>query len=309
MILPAREDQVEGGPALTHETIECLTDAVEPYLFTNGSLDDLDGRAEVGALVVMKRRGGLLLALPAGTLQEEILEQGNRGGEDLTFGPSTVVRLPGVVLDGGSHRAIGEEVSVLIVDCDLGVMGSLREILAFEDINYGFSEDSPYVLPAPDALLSTAMDWVESAEQDRVGFYSAESHAEEPDMGAVHPKGKAQPKKPAGKVTPSGGGAKTGEKPRKPTTATLAADLQQVLQSLPRLVEQVTEIGQRQKAFELQVSDRLNSARPQLTQPLSRSLDFGTSTPVSTLARDLKPPPRTVGEGGLGILTPQRPRS
>ena len=305
MISPPVED-LEGGQELTLEALECLTDGVEPYLFVSGSLDDLDGRAEVGALVVLKRREGLLLALPAGTLPEEVLEQGNSGGDSLTFGPSTVVRLPGIVLDGGFQQPAGEDVSVLIVDCSLGVLGYLREIRAFEEINYNFAEDSPYVLPASEALITAALEWVEAAEQDRVGYYSAESNVEDQSYAEPQPKGKVRPRKPVEKATPSGGGAKAGEKPKKATTASLAADLQLVLQSLPKLAEQVSEIGQRQKTFESQITDRLSSARPQLSQPLSRSLDFGVAAQVSSLAKDLKPPPRTVAEGGLGILTPQR---
>lgn len=81
-------EDLEGGQELTLEALECLTDGVEPYLFVSGSLDDLDGRAEVGALVVLKRREGLLLALPAGTLSEEVLEQGNSGGDSLAFDKS-----------------------------------------------------------------------------------------------------------------------------------------------------------------------------------------------------------------------------
>eukprot|EP00434_Breviolum_minutum_P010153 symbB.v1.2.008961.t1/scaffold508.1/size221222/10 len=297
---------LEGGQELTLEALECLTDVVEPYLFVSGSLDDLDGRAEVGALVVLKRKEGLLLALPAGTLPEEVLEQGNAGGDSLTFGPSTVVRLPGIVLDGGSQQPAGEDVSVLIVDCSLSVLGYLREIRAFEEINYNFAEDSPYVLPASEALITAALEWVEAAEQDRVGYYSAESNVEDQSFVEPQPKGKVRPRKPVEKATLSGGGAKAGEKPKKATTASLAADLQLVLQSLPKLAEQVSEIGQRQKTFETQITDRLSSARPQLSQPLSRSLDFGVAAQVSSLAKDSKPPPRTVAEGGLGILTPQR---
>ena len=305
MISPPMED-LEGGQELTLEALECLTDVVEPYLFVSGSLDDLDGRAEVGALVVLKRKEGLLLALPAGTLPDEVLEQGNAGGDSLTFGPSTVVRLPGIVLDGGSQQPAGEDVSVLIVDCSLSVLGYLREIRAFEEINYNFAEDSPYVLPASEALITAALEWVEAAEQDRVGYYSAESNVEDQSFVEPQPKGKVRPRKPVEKATLSGGGAKAGEKPKKATTASLAADLQLVLQSLPKLAEQVSEIGQRQKTFETQITDRLSSARPQLSQPLSRSLDFGVAAQVSSLAKDLKPPARTVAEGGLGILTPQR---
>ena len=238
-----------------------------------------DGRAEVGALVVLKRKEGLLLALPAGTLPEEVLEQGNAGGDSLTFGPSTVVRLPGIVLDGGSQQPAGEEVSVLIVDCTLSVLGYLREIRAFEEINYNFAEDSPYVLPASEALITAALEWVEAAEQDRVGYYSAESNVEDQSFVEPQPKGKVRPRKPVEKATLSGGGAKAGEKPKKATTASLAADLQLVLQSLPKLAEQVSEIGQRQKTFESQITDRLSSARPQLSQPLSRLFRLWSGCP------------------------------
>ena len=108
------------------------------------------------------------------------------------------------------------------------------------------------------------MDWVEKAEQDRMGFYSAESAQGEQPL----PKGLPRAKSGAAKKAPAraahtGDGAKPGDKPKKATTATLAADLQQVLMSLPKIAEQVTEIGQRQKTLEDQVSDRLASARPQ----------------------------------------------
>ena len=305
-VLP--EVEVEEPPSeLTFDSLECLTEMVEPYMFVHGSLDDLDGRAETGALVLMKRREGLLLAVPVGTISESLLEKGNSGEPDLVFGPSLAVTLPGVVLDGGSYQATGEDVAVLIIDCNSSVVAYLRELRAFEVIDYGFAEGSPFVLPSPDILLSTAMDWVEKAEQDRMGFYSAESAQEEqPQLkGLPRAKSGAAKKAPA-RATPTGDGAKQGDKPKKATTASLAADLQQVLMSLPKIAEQVTEIGQRQRTLEDQVSDRLASARPQLSQPLSRSLELGQTAPVAALARDLRPPPRTAAEGPLGLLTPQK---
>ena len=47
-------------------------------MFVHGSLDDLDGRAETGALVLMKRREGLLLAVPVGTISESLLTVENQ---------------------------------------------------------------------------------------------------------------------------------------------------------------------------------------------------------------------------------------
>lgn len=73
---------------------------------------------------------------------------------------------------------------------------------------YGFGEDKPYVLPSSEALVTTALEWVESAEQERMGFYSAESELEEQGYVELQSKSKgskpkARPKKPAKKVAPS----------------------------------------------------------------------------------------------------------
>lgn len=58
MIHPPSVEDLEGGQELTFESLECLTDVVEPCLFVSGSLEELDGRAEVAALVIIKKRGG-----------------------------------------------------------------------------------------------------------------------------------------------------------------------------------------------------------------------------------------------------------
>ncbi len=279
---------------LTADRLVSVATEVEPYCFVSGSLQDLDGQSATGALVVMKRRAGLLLALPLGALSEEALEDGNRGDEGSTFGPSTVVPVPGVIIDGGQVQSVGVDISVVIIDCRNSVVSYLREFRPFENIDYGFLEDNPYVLPSPDGLLSAAIGWIEATEQERVAFYSADSETPTGDQGPQ------QKRKPAGKATPTGGGAKPGEKAKKPTTATLAASLEEIMKTLPQLTVQVADINQRQTAFEERISEQM------LSRPLSSTLDLGSTPKVAASARTMKPPPRTAGEGGLGLLTPQK---
>ena len=48
-----------------------------------------------------KRENGLLLALPVGALSEEVLLKGKAGEAEDLFGPSAVVKVAGVIMDGG----------------------------------------------------------------------------------------------------------------------------------------------------------------------------------------------------------------
>ena len=62
------------------------------------------------------------------------------------------------------------------------------------------------------------------------------------------------------------------------------------MKTLPQLSVQVADIGQRQIAFEEQVTEQLNQPRPQLSRPLSSALVLGSTPKVASLARTMKPP-------------------
>ena len=60
---------------------------LHPYVLRLGSPDDTDGVLEVLAIVVLKRSGAFLLAIPDGALDPETLEEGANGAVDSVFGP------------------------------------------------------------------------------------------------------------------------------------------------------------------------------------------------------------------------------
>ena len=148
----------------------------------------------------------------------------------------------------------GMEVHVLLVDCDVAVLESLRLPEAFEDIAYGFDPDSQFALPEPGPLLGAAKDWIQSADpQENLVYYSADGAANElPDMEAesATPKTpmrakakmattpgsrKERPRAgaPPGQDGIGGGLPKKPDKPKKVTTASLAASLQELMETMP----------------------------------------------------------------------------
>ena len=163
-----------------------VSESLEPYVLTYQPDLATDGAIEITALVVLKREDGVLLALPKGALSEEVLERGRLGRAEDVFGPSTLVSVPGVILDGGSVSATGSTFEVLLVDCLSEVVHSLREFRAFEEIIYGFEDGSSFSLPDPAEITSKALAWVEAVAPSlqRVGCYSAQ---EEPGQTTPRP--------------------------------------------------------------------------------------------------------------------------
>ena len=92
-------DQLDG--VLAPELLTLATDAIQPYVLS-WPLDPSSGElGECGVLVIMRRSGGVLLAIPAQFLPEDVLEQGNTGDVDSIFGPSVELEVPAMLEDGG----------------------------------------------------------------------------------------------------------------------------------------------------------------------------------------------------------------
>ena len=145
-------EQMDGE--LTMDELVVVSESLEPYVLTYQPSGPHDGAVEVTALVVLKRENGLLLALPVGALSEEVLLKGKAGDAEDLFGPSAVVKVPGVIMDGGELTATGTSFEVLLVDCLSDVVHSLREHRAFEEIIYGFEDNSAFSLPDPVELTA-----------------------------------------------------------------------------------------------------------------------------------------------------------
>jgi hypothetical protein len=93
-------------------------------------------------------------------------------------------------------------------------------------------------------------------------------------------------RKAAAKATPTGGGPK----PKRPTTASLASDMQGLLSTLPKITEQLSQISERQAALESRIPLPGKAPAIGLGQSLASNLN-APPPPVSELMRTLRPPP------------------
>ena len=159
-------------------------------------------------------------------------------------------------------------------------------------------------LPSPDALLTEAVKWISAATSDRVAYYTPEEdEAEEAKIPQLPVKRIVlKPVAKAGSGTP-----KEKTKPKKVTTSSLAADLENLKSAIPNLVAQVDALHSRLGQGE---AARLGGG---LSKPLSASLSVPqVSTPLSAIAKGLAAPPRTQTRGSPGMLgspflTPGKP--
>ena len=305
-------EQLEIVEGLTLEGLSVASDSITPYVLVCGSDDDPDGSAEAVALALMKRPGGVLLAVPPSFFPEEMLQLGNQGEEEAVFGPSITVEVPGVVVDGGSVSRTGTSLEVVIIDCSAAVVDQLRLLEGGEVALHHFDEDDPLALPSVDALVLKATDWISSASAGRVAFYSAEGG----DTPVQTPKASKQKRKPGGQAIPTGDGS---VKPKRVTTASLAESVGTLLQTLPVLNAQMTALTQRQSEMEQMLgkpledkqvvetrsfvvpTSKATTSRPMLSQPLGGSLDLPPAS-MTSLSTSLAPPPRTHNRPQSGIL-------
>ena len=284
--------------AITLESLVALDQDVEPYVLQWPAELEEDGTMDIFVVAVMKRQGGVLLALPVGVLAAEDLDAGNRGGGGV-LGYSHTVVLPSVILDGGAVNPTGEEVQVLLLDCAAEIVEQMRLVRPFEDIAYGFDLDSPYALPDPKATLAAARTWIQDSEPlGGLAFYTADSVSVEDPPLTSRPKRKAKVK-----ATPASGtdGDEEGvnaaplpkEKQKRISTASLAAQLETVLQTLPSISSQMQQLARQQKEMEAQMMAPMTPCQA-LQTPLARAVPGPPLAPGS-MARQLTAPPRTLG--------------
>ncbi len=273
---------------LTLEELVTVTEEVEPYVLTLEDTEtDVDGSKEAKVLVVLKRPGGVLLAVPAGFIAEDLLEQGN-GGSDSMVGPSLNITVPGVVLDNGVVSLTGTTVNAVLVDCTAQILDFLRLPSLFEEIA---DMDDPFALPAGDAAITAALEWIPQVA-GLADFYTAESSAPRTPLQ------RARERKPGGdKGTPTG---PKGAKQKKPTTASLAESMEVLMQTIPGLTTQLQELSERQNWMEQRLAQPSSGHRGTLSQPLGASFE-GRLASVSALAATAKAPPKTAERQQLGI--------
>lgn len=142
----------------------------------------------------------------------------------------------------------------------------------FEEIASTFDTDDPYALPAGEAAVAAAMDWIPQVA-GLAEFYTAESSA------LNTPVAKRRATRPgAEKDTPS---VAKGGRPKKPTMASLAESMETLTLTILALPQ--------------------SGHRGTLSQPLGASFE-GRLASLSSLAATAKAPPRTTERQQLGLL-------
>ena len=278
--------------ALTLDSLVPLTHDVEPYVLEWPVLEEDGG--EVLTLVLQRR--------PAVSSQPFLLDFCRK-----SVGPSTLVVVPLAVLDNGSLSPTGVQASVLVVDFQESVVQQMRLPLEFEEINFSFDLEQPYSIPSPPDLLMKVKYWL-------VGDVSSgeELDGEALEEGDV-PKELLQANGASDLDTPqeerkthsSAWARSASVAAKKPTVATLASALQQVLEPNQGMSSQLQALTQRQQVLEQQLVaiPSQSSLHPcsVLRQPISASLNQPLNQPQA-IAKTLGTPARTVAPSHPGLL-------
>ena len=264
---------------------------VELYVMGWGDQDSTDGLSEALCMVVMKRAGGLILALPLDFLPEDVLAEGELADDQFLFGLSKVVEVAGAMVQDQAVVPIGVPLQVLLVDCGEEILGYLRKQEIAENFVIRFSVEDPEAFPLPSAMVAATFDWLrQEVGAERAALYSpevtAESGEETPAARGRRPKAGARPDGPMPTVKPK-------PKQKKPTAANLASQLDTVTETLQSLIA-------RQERLEESVQNPTAAA---LQRPLASQLVQQKSS-LGTVASMVGSPPR-VRQRGVELLVPQ----
>eukprot|EP00435_Cladocopium_sp_Y103_P030172 s243_g7.t1 len=269
-------------------------------------VEDLDGQVLAVALIVLKRRTGFLLAVPRGAFSDSALAAGLEAPPEDMIGQSSSFTVPAGIKvsmeDTAAPLQEGEAlVDVVLIDVSNELGRYLSPFNPEEhqlDSLLGFAGDDAQVMPLPNELSNVAWDWVlNPASGDRAVFYSA---GEEEDVVPETPPRGMSPESaplPVRKQPTSRGTQPRGADPQKkqrPTVATLAASLESISGTLPALMNQFTELKQRQEAMEQRLSGTSQSRPSALQQPLGSLVMNGLPSSSQTPAQLLRqmPPPK-----------------
>ena len=260
---------------------------------------------QVQAFVVMRRQGGVLLALPDTAVDEvSLLEyaQPVRPGVEAMVGPVTIFSVPmEAPSDLGVFEATGTSSNVLVVDVNVEQMDGLllpfpTDPTAQLDISH-FAAGDPDIRPVFSALMTQVRSWVDGETEERIAFYSAHEEEEGPDAQEPTPKQRARPKLSFPSSTAPGRATAPGKaQPKRPTVATLAGQMEVILASLPKITDQLAALTSRQNETEA-------AQRQQAPNPIGHGFHavapHKAAAPVSAL---LNQTDRAVGLAGLGRL-------
>ena len=266
-----------------------------PYVL--GPEIDLNEAASVGleqeviCLVVMKRMGGLLLALPSTAAGDEVRQRAQSTGPDEVLGPSTIVDVAAAIWNANlplvpPQELEGQRISILLMDMAGEAAAYLKEVADSDLLDVKLFSEDPTLFPLPEAVLDAALSWIHNVADDpRVAFYSADEGLEEPTSNVLGSAAKAKAKARLG----SGGGDQSKQKKRV-TVASLAETLERMATTLPSLADQIQTLTERTARLEQGVP---NEASPS-GQPVGGFPMRGLSgTPNLSSFMERMPPPRS----------------
>eukprot|EP00435_Cladocopium_sp_Y103_P034882 s2166_g9.t1 len=302
---------------LSLDTLVTLETDVEAYVMDWPVLSPDDGEPEAAVLVVTRRPGGFLAAVPTGFVPEEVLATGNEANPPGLVGPSTVLVVPGMMLEHGNMVPTESPLSVVVVDLEEAVLHQLRAVDSTENYPFSFDPEQPFAFPSPQHLLAAAREWaVAGAESSALPYFSAEEEGEpiadgtleeEADQPPATPRQRRAKAKqsPAARPKQANGPDRPTSSAKRPTMATLAASIDQLVQLNAGLTETVKNLAERQTTLEQKSVPLMPSAPAPssvLRQPISTSLAVPQIT-ASAVAKNLSTPPRTQAPAPLGLLS------
>ncbi|OLP77151.1 hypothetical protein AK812_SmicGene42825 [Symbiodinium microadriaticum] len=283
-----------GAPGL--EEVLLYESSHQLYLYEHPSADG-DGVQECMAVVVTKRDHGLLLGVPRGLLADAEVAAGLAAPMEELLGPSTVVSCDAAsLLDGTLVRHPGRQLTLTLVDVSAEALVRLTPMEPDEppELLITFDSGAPELLPDPGSLAAAAQTWTTdpaASAFERVTFYSAD---EAPATAATDPAKKGRAKlhlsradMEASAQKPGTGSAEPAAKPKRPSVAGLASQLETLMGVLPALTARLDGMDQRQQELSHLVS---TGAAAPLRRPLGDPLGSTAKVPPMVQAK-LGPPP------------------
>eukprot|EP00435_Cladocopium_sp_Y103_P065176 s223_g27.t1 len=285
-----------------------------PLMFRWPSTDGGDPYA-IQAIQLLQRPNGILMAFPGEAVTEEMLELAisqTIPGEEPWVGAHMRFTVPTFFGQEDPERSV----EILVVDLASPPANSMFEPFAEDLPDFPFAqtflEEGRIDLLNSDNLMAQVREWLAQELGDRMVFYSAQEEEEPPETRGT-PSRRRSALRANGQSPRSGTTTTEGHVPpgaalpkasqKKPTVASLASKVDQIMGILPTLTAQLQSLADQQERMAAGASASSkeppsSQARP-YTQPAPRasmavSAHLAKQTPSpAALAHALGPPPRT----------------
>ena len=147
----------------------------------------------------------------------------------------------------------GTTIAAVVVDFSESVLPYMHGLPAFSPLQFSFEPEQPFAAPSPSELLAWVRDWLEAGGGNGLGYVTADAEEDidglletgdlpgtldqEPPLEEVSTPRPAKTSKPAKATAPGQGRHTPAEK--RPTVASIADSLQEMIQANTGLTQQV----------------------------------------------------------------------